>query len=194
MPAATEKFTGDLRSLIRDVPDFPKQGILFRDVTPLLQHGPAFPPLRGASVRGDREGAASRDRRHRVARLHLRRRRGHHAGVGFVPIRKPGKLPWKTRQQRYQLEYGSDGVEVHEDAVAAGARVALVDDLLATGGTAAAACRLLQDLGGQVVLASFCHRTGGLERPGAAWQGAGRSADRLSLIQRDSHRRPRTQR
>jgi adenine phosphoribosyltransferase len=76
-------------------------------------------------------------------------------GVGFVPIRKPGKLPWKTRQQRYQLEYGSDAVEVHEDAVAAGTRVALVDDLLATGGTAAAACRLLQDLGGQVVLATF---------------------------------------
>jgi adenine phosphoribosyltransferase len=76
-------------------------------------------------------------------------------GVGFVPIRKPGKLPWKTRQQRYQLEYGSDGIEIHEDAVAAGARVALVDDLLATGGTAAAACRLLQDLGADVVMATF---------------------------------------
>jgi adenine phosphoribosyltransferase len=83
-------------------------------------------------------------------------------GIGFVPVRKPGKLPWKTRQQRYQLEYGSDGIEIHEDAVAAGTRVALVDDLLATGGTAAAACRLLQDLGGQVVLATFVIELAGL--------------------------------
>jgi adenine phosphoribosyltransferase len=83
-------------------------------------------------------------------------------GVGFLPMRKPGKLPWKTRQQRYQLEYGSDGIEIHEDAVAAGARVALVDDLLATGGTAAAACRLLQDLGAEVVLAAFVVELAGL--------------------------------
>jgi adenine phosphoribosyltransferase len=155
MPAAPDKFTGDLRSLIRDVPDFPKKGILFRDVTPLLQHGPGFrhcverlcegiakarpAAIAGIESRGFIFGAAAATM----------------LGVGFVPIRKPGKLPWKTRQQRYQLEYGSDAVEVHEDAVAAGTRVALVDDLLATGGTAAAACRLLQDLGGQVVLATF---------------------------------------
>ena len=155
MPAATDKFTGDLRSLIRDIPDFPKKGILFRDVTPLLQHGPAFrrcvenlcegiakarpTVIAGIESRGFIFGAAAATM----------------LGVGFVLIRKPGKLPWKTRQQRYQLEYGSDGIEIHEDAVAAGTRVALVDDLLATGGTAAAACRLLQDLGGQVVLAAF---------------------------------------
>ncbi len=162
MPAATDKFTGDLRSLIRDVPDFPKQGILFRDVTPLLKHGPAFrrcverlceviskaqpAVIAGIESRGFIFGAAAATM----------------LGVGFVPMRKPGKLPWKTRQQRYQLEYGSDGIEIHEDAVAAGARVALVDDLLATGGTAAAACRLLQDLGAEVVLAAFVVELAGL--------------------------------
>jgi adenine phosphoribosyltransferase len=162
MPTASEKFTGDLRSLIRDVPDFPKQGILFRDVTPLLQHGPAFcrcierlcegiskarpAAIAGIESRGFIFGAAAATM----------------LGVGFVPMRKPGKLPWKTRQQRYQLEYGSDGIEIHEDAVAAGTRVALVDDLLATGGTAAAACRLLQNLGAEVVLASFVVELAGL--------------------------------
>ena len=76
-------------------------------------------------------------------------------GIGFVPIRKPGKLPWKTRKQQYALEYGTDAIEVHEDAIAPGTRVALVDDLLATGGTAGAAIALLQGLGGQVVVAEF---------------------------------------
>lgn len=162
MPAATDKFTGDLRSLIRDVPDFPKKGILFRDVTPLLKHGPAFrrcverlgeaialarpAVIAGIESRGFIFGAAAATM----------------LGVGFVPLRKLGKLPWKTRQQRYQLEYGGDGIEIHEDAVAAGTRVVLVDDLLATGGTAAAACRLLQDLGGQVVLAAFVVELAGL--------------------------------
>jgi adenine phosphoribosyltransferase len=162
MPSATEEFTGDLRSLIRDVPDFPKQGILFRDVTPLLRHGPAFRRcierlcegiakarpnvIAGIESRGFIFGAAA-------ATI---------LGVGFVPMRKPGKLPWKTRQQLYQLEYGSDGIEIHEDALTAGTRVALVDDLLATGGTAAAACRLLQDLGAEVVLAAFVVELAGL--------------------------------
>ena len=162
MPAATDKFTGDLRSLIRDVPDFPKQGILFRDVTPLLQHGPAFrrcvgrlceliaaarpEVIVGIESRGFIFGAAA------AAML----------GVGFVPMRKPGKLPWRTRQQSYQLEYGSDGIEIHEDAVGQGTRAALVDDLLATGGTAAAACRLVQELGAEVVLVAFVIELAGL--------------------------------
>jgi len=145
----------DLRALIRDVPDFPKPGILFRDVTPLLGNGPGFracirqlclriAPSRpqviaGIESRGFIFGAAV------AAEL----------GIGFVPIRKPGKLPWKTRKESYALEYGTDSIEVHEDAVEDGARVALVDDLLATGGTAGAAIKLLRGLGGEVVLAAF---------------------------------------
>ena len=147
--------TIDLRALIRDIPDFPKPGILFRDVTPLLGNGPAFracirqlcerlSPARpqavaGIESRGFSFGASV------AAEL----------GIGFVPIRKPGKLPWRTRKEQYQLEYGTDAIEVHEDAVATGTRVALVDDLLATGGTAGAAIKLLQGLGGEVVVAAF---------------------------------------
>jgi adenine phosphoribosyltransferase len=153
--ASRDAATVDLRALIRDVPDFPKPGILFRDVTPLLGNGPGFraciqqlggrlAPLRpqviaGIESRGFIFGAA-------VA-VEL--------GLGFVPIRKPGKLPWRTRKEAYALEYGTDAVEVHEDAVAPGTRVALVDDLLATGGTASAAVKLLQGLGAEVVAAAF---------------------------------------
>ena len=163
MASTTEKFSGDLRSLIRDVPDFPKPGILFRDVTPLLQNGPAFRTsverlceglvslrptvIAGIESRGFIFGAA--------AASMMR--------IGFVPVRKIGKLPWKTRQARYQLEYGGDGIEVHEDAVTKGARVALVDDLLATGGTAGAARRLLEEGGAQVVVASFVIELAALE-------------------------------
>jgi adenine phosphoribosyltransferase len=145
----------DLRSLIRDIPDFPKPGILFRDVTPLLGNGPAFraciaqlcerlasykpQAIAGIESRGFIFGASVASE----------------LGIGFVPIRKPGKLPWKTRKEQYALEYGTDAIEVHEDAVAPGTRVALLDDLLATGGTAGAAIKLLRGLGGQVVVAEF---------------------------------------
>jgi adenine phosphoribosyltransferase len=147
--------TIDLRSLIRDVADFPKPGILFRDVTPLLGNGPAFracilqlceriAPLRPQAIAGIESRGFIFGANVAVE-----------MGIGFVPIRKPGKLPWKTRQQRYALEYGTDAIEVHEDAIVPGTRIALVDDLLATGGTAAAAIKLLQGLGGQVVTAAF---------------------------------------
>jgi adenine phosphoribosyltransferase len=147
--------TSDLRPLIRDVPDFPKPGILFRDVTPLLGNGPAF----RSCIRQLCERVAA----HRPQLVAGIESRGFifgasvavELGLGFVPIRKPGKLPWKTRQERYSLEYGTDAIEVHEDALASGTRVALIDDLLATGGTAGAAIKLLQSLGGKVVVAGF---------------------------------------
>ena len=138
---------GDWRRLIRDVPDFPKPGIVFKDITPLLADASGFAaavaamvePVRSAGLRVDAVcGAESRGFIFGVPVAQA-------LGVGFVPIRKPGKLPRAVRSASYELEYGSDTVEVHADALAAGSRVLLVDDLLATGGTAGACCRLIEE-------------------------------------------------
>jgi adenine phosphoribosyltransferase len=141
----------ELRRFIRDVPDFPKPGILFRDITPLLQSPVA---LRRTLEKMEALAAARRpdvvvgiESRGFLFGVPLAAR----LGVGFVPIRKPGKLPAETHQERYTLEYGEDAVEVHADAIAAGQRVLIVDDLLATGGTAAATTRLIERMGGEVV-------------------------------------------
>ncbi|HEY7958116.1 MAG TPA: adenine phosphoribosyltransferase [Polyangia bacterium] len=136
------------------MPDFPKPGILFKDVTPLIGHGPSFrlctdllaenvvSPLPelviGIESRGFIFGAALADR----------------LSLGFVPVRKPGKLPYRSQRESYALEYGNDALEMHEDAVD-GRRCLIVDDLLATGGTAAATARLVERLGGHVVGFSF---------------------------------------
>lgn len=141
----------NLKSFVRDVPDFPKPGIIFKDITPLLGDGEA---LRHA-VRL----LADRYRPMRVAKVAGIESRGFifaaalacELGCGMVPIRKAGKLPYKTRRETYELEYGSDTIELHEDAVARGQRVVLVDDVIATGGTLAASTRLLQQLGAEVV-------------------------------------------
>jgi len=153
--SASDASQVDLRALIRDIPDFPKPGILFRDVTPLLGNGPAL----RACIRQVCERIAP-SRPQAIAGIESRgfifgAPVAAELGIGFVPIRKPGKLPWKTRKEQYALEYGTDAIEVHEDAVASGTRVALVDDLLATGGTAGAAIKLLRGLGGEVVVAAF---------------------------------------
>jgi adenine phosphoribosyltransferase len=140
----------ELRRLIRDVPDFPKPGILFKDITPLLAdadglalavevmtrpfRGEAIDKVVGAESRGFIFGAA-------VARA---------LSLGFVPIRKPGKLPAEVRRHEYELEYGIDALEIHRDALAPGTDVLIVDDLLATGGTLAACCKLVRMLGAKV--------------------------------------------
>ena len=145
----------DLRRYVRDVPDFPKPGILFRDVTPLLGDATALAaavdalaePFRdrgvrkvlGIESRGFVFGSA-------VALM---------LGAGFTLVRKAGKLPWRTRRVTYELEYGSDTVEMHEDALAPGEPVLVVDDLIATGGTAAAAVQLARDAGARVVGCAF---------------------------------------
>jgi adenine phosphoribosyltransferase len=145
----------DLRPYIRSIPDFPKPGIMFRDITPLLRDARAFKeairlmaePYRkgrvdvvvGAESRGFIFGAA-------MALV---------LDAGFVPVRKKGKLPAKTTRVTYDLEYGTDTLEMHVDAVSAGTRVLMVDDLLATGGTMAASCEMVQAAGGQIVGVEF---------------------------------------
>ncbi|MFH1008735.1 MAG: adenine phosphoribosyltransferase [Candidatus Latescibacterota bacterium] len=145
----------NLEAYIRDVPDFPKAGILFKDITPLLKAPEAFreavhllsrqvsgrqiDAVVGIESRGFIFGAAI------ACQL----------GVGFVPVRKPGKLPADTVKEEYALEYGTDALEIHRDAILPGTKVLLVDDLLATGGTAAAACRLVEGLGGKIVHVAF---------------------------------------
>jgi len=144
-----------LRARVRDVPDFPKPGILFRDLTPLMGDG--------AAMRAAVELLAEAAVHHRPELIVAVESRGFifgapvaaSLGVGFVPVRKPGKLPHKTRRRSYDLEYGTDALEMHADAVVEGARVVIVDDLLATGGTAGATVELVREIGGQVVGAVF---------------------------------------
>lgn len=159
-----------LRQAIRDVPDFPKPGILFKDITPVLGdpvllqlgidgmveslHGQKVDKVIGIDARGFIFGALMAER----------------LEAGFVPVRKKGKLPYQTHSVDYSLEYGTNTVEIHVDAVGPGEKVVLADDLLATGGTAAAALELVQKVGGEVVAACFFIELGflnGREKLGA---------------------------
>ena len=140
----------DVRALIRDIPDFPKPGILFSDITPLLANAEAF----AAVV----DGLAAIARTQGVTSIAGIESRGFifgapvalALGLPFIPIRKPGKLPFETKRIEYGLEYGTDVLEVHVDAFKAGDRVAIIDDLMATGGTAEAASKLVESLGAAV--------------------------------------------
>jgi adenine phosphoribosyltransferase len=145
----------DLKQFIRDIPDFPKPGILFRDVTPLLSNAEAFrevirrlaEPYRGKKI--DTIVAAEARGFIFAAPLAVE------LGTGFVPVRKPGKLPFERLTYHYALEYGSDTLEMHVDAVATGHNVLVVDDLLATGGTVKACCELLKQTGATIVGCAF---------------------------------------
>jgi adenine phosphoribosyltransferase len=142
-----------IRALVRDVPDYPSPGIVFKDITPLLADGPALRRVVEAFAAPHRAGAGAVDV---VVGIEAR---GFilaapvavALGAGFVPVRKRGKLPWQTVGASYDLEYGTAEIELHEDGVRAGQRVLVVDDVLATGGTAAAACALVEQIGGIVV-------------------------------------------
>ena len=147
--------TDQLKALVRDVPNFPEEGILFKDLMPLIGDGKAF----HASIRLLAEWARSRE----PDVILGAEARGfifggalaYELGCGFVAARKPGKLPWETVRETYALEYGSDSLEIHADAFANGARVIVLDDVLATGGTARAKVDLVERLGGVVVGALF---------------------------------------
>ncbi|MHC4116741.1 MAG: adenine phosphoribosyltransferase [Planctomycetota bacterium] len=145
----------DLRKYIRDIPDWPKEGILFRDITPLLGDPDAFAAAIDALSAGFTDSGVEY-----VAAVEARgfifgSAVAEKLGAGFVPIRKKGKLPWQTEAVTYDLEYGTDTLEVHRDAVSSGAKVLMVDDLLATGGTMAAACKLIEKIGGKVAGITF---------------------------------------
>lgn len=140
----------DIKALIREVPDFPKPGILFRDITPVLGHPEAMNKVVEAMVGIARLSAPTHVVGIESRGFILGTPVAHRLSLPFVPCRKPGKLPRETRRFQYELEYGTDAVEIHADAVRAGDRVVVVDDLLATGGTAEAACRLVEDLGATV--------------------------------------------
>ena len=144
-----------LMRYIRDIPDFPTKGILFRDITPLLQNGPVFRRAIQALARrhhGQRPDAVvAIESRGLIVGSAL----AYELGIGVVPVRKKGKLPHKTYRASYTLEYGQDTLEVHQDGLVKGARVLLVDDLLATGGTMGATIQLIEQCGGEIVELAF---------------------------------------
>ena len=171
----------EVRAHIRDVPDFPKEGIVFKDITPLLANDVLFERVTDWMVEQFRPTHPT----HVVAI----ESRGfifgspvaHRLGAGLVPVRKPGKLPWKTKRVDYELEYGSDALEIHEDAFGKGRRVLIIDDLLATGGTATAAAKLVELLGAYVKAFTFV-----VELPSLGGREKLREHQVVSLIQYDA--------
>ena|ERR671919_297857 len=140
-----------LRSLIRDVPDFPKEGIVFKDITPLLADEAAFSTVIDIIVvhfgRGNIDKVVGIEARGFIIASPV----AYHFSAGFVPVRKAGKLPWDSESETYELEYGTETLEIHKDAFTPGERVLIVDDVLATGGTARATAKLVERLGAKVV-------------------------------------------
>ena len=144
-----------LEAYIRDIPDFPKPGIVFKDITPLLAD-----PTAGKSCLKQLIALTDGAKIDKVVGIEARgfffgMLLAEHLGVGFVPVRKPGKLPFATLKEPYLLEYGMDALEIHEDAIQKGDRVLVHDDVLATGGTARATCNLVESLGGKIVQCNF---------------------------------------
>lgn len=139
-----------LKEKVRDVPDFPRAGVSFKDITPLLADDLAFSTVIDLIVvhfgRGSVDKVCGIEARGFIVASPV----AYHFGAGFVPIRKSGKLPWETESQKYVLEYGEETLQIHRDAISPGERVLIVDDVLATGGTASAAASLVERLGGKV--------------------------------------------
>jgi adenine phosphoribosyltransferase len=155
--------TIELKKHIRDIPDFPKEGILFRDITTLLKHKTAF--------RNAVNSLSAKFKNKKIDKVVAVEARGfifggaiaHKLGAGFVPVRKKGKLPWKTNSATYELEYGTDTLEMHHDAIEPGDKVLIVDDLLATGGTVKAVTDLVQQLKGKIAGIAFLIELTGLK-------------------------------
>lgn len=141
----------DFSSYVRDIPDFPEPGVVFKDITPLLADGAAFSELVDALTKPFLEDGVVKVAGIEARGFTLATPVAERLGAGFIPIRKPGKLPYETLSEEYELEYGTDTLEVHTDAVSPDEKILIVDDVVATGGTAAAAIRLLRRLGADVV-------------------------------------------
>lgn len=161
--AASASLEARIRDRIRDIPDYPKPGIIFKDITPLLGDSKLLPESCTAMSLPFQEIGVTH-----VAAIESRgflfgSPVAQSLGAGVVPVRKRGKLPYTAEREEYDLEYGTDVLEMHVDAVSSGARVLVVDDVLATGGTAAATCRLIERLGAEVVGCSFLIRLGFLD-------------------------------
>jgi adenine phosphoribosyltransferase len=152
-----------LRSLVRDVPDFPQEGIVFKDITPLLGDEVAFSTAIDMIVvhfgRGNVDKVVGIEARGFILSSPV----AYHFGAGFVPVRKAGKLPWESESEEYELEYGTETLEIHRDAFMTGERVLIVEDVLATGGTARATARLVERLGAKVVGIAFLIELGFLK-------------------------------
>jgi adenine phosphoribosyltransferase len=146
---------GQIRSLIRDVPDFPQEGVLFKDITPLLADPIAFSTVIDLLVvhfgRGNVDKVVGIEARGFIIASPV----AYHFGAGFVPVRKKDKLPWQTEAAEYSLEYGTATLEIHTDGIGPGERVLIVDDVLATGGTAEATAGLVERVGGKVIGLAF---------------------------------------
>lgn len=144
-----------LKKFVRDVPDFPKKGIIFKDITTLLKRGPEFRAVVDAIVKKFRskkiDAVISVEARGFIVGSAV----AYKLGVGIIPVRKKGKLPYRTHSVTYDLEYGTDTLQIHRDAFEKGARVLVVDDLLATGGTTAAVIKLIEKLGGNIAGITF---------------------------------------
>jgi adenine phosphoribosyltransferase len=141
----------DLASLIRDVPDFPEPGVIFKDITPVLGHPAMFAELILGIAEPHRMAGIGKVAGIEARGFTLAAPVAIELGAGFVPLRKPGKLPAETLSETYKLEYGTDALEMHVDAVEAGDKILIVDDVIATGGTAAAAVNIIRRAGGEVI-------------------------------------------
>lgn len=154
--------TAWMRDLVRDIPDYPDDGVTFRDITPMLGDGPGFRRAVDELVERFVDIEVDRVLGIEARGFILAAPVAYRLGAGFVPVRKAGKLPWAVAREEYSLEYGTDKLEIHRDAIHPGERVLVIDDVLATGGTAAATCRLVEALDGVVVGLGFLIELGAL--------------------------------
>jgi adenine phosphoribosyltransferase len=175
---STAPLVDRVRATLRQIPDYPKPGIVFQDITPVLADGPLFQEVVAALAQPFAEAGVTHVLGVEARGFILGGAVASHLGIGFVPARKPGKLPWEKVSEAYELEYGADALECHRDGLNRASKVLVVDDVLATGGTAAAAGRLAQGLGARLAGWSFLLEIGPLGGRGRL----GGTAPSVSLV------------